>query len=83
VCAAAIGGIMVPVYVMPHLMQKISLFSPLAWGLNALVEIFVRDGTLRSVLPELGYLTAFFAVTLLIAWAAFRRRDYQVGATAY
>ena len=83
VCAAALGGIMVPVYAMPHLMQKISLFSPLAWGLNALVEIFVREGTLRSVLPELGYLTAFFAVTLIIAWAAFRRRDYQVGATAY
>jgi len=83
VCAAALGGIMVPVYVMPHLMQKISLFSPLAWGLNALVEIFVREGTLRSVLPELGYLTAFFAVTLIIAWAAFRRRDYQMGATAY
>jgi len=83
VCAAALGGIMVPVYVMPHLMQKISLFSPLAWGLNALVEIFVREGTLRSVLPELGYLTAFFAVTLIIAWAAFRRRDYQAGATAY
>ena len=83
VCAAALGGIMVPVYAMPHLMQKISLFSPLAWGLNALVEIFVREGTLRSVLPELGYLTAFFAVTLIIAWIAFRRRDYQVGATAY
>ena len=83
VCAAAIGGIMVPVYVMPHLMQKISLFSPLAWGLNALVEIFVREGTLRSVLPELGYLAAFFAATLLIAWAAFRRRDDRAGATAY
>ncbi|MBI5589559.1 MAG: ABC transporter permease [Deltaproteobacteria bacterium] len=83
VCAAAIGGIMVPVYAMPHLMQKISLFSPLAWGLNALVEIFVREGSLRSVLPELGYLTAFFAVTLIIAWVSFRRRDYQMGATAY
>jgi ABC-2 type transport system permease protein len=83
VCAAAIGGIMVPVYVMPHLMQTISLFSPLAWGLNALVEIFVREGTLRSVLPELGFLTVFFAVTLLIAWAAFRRRDDRAGATAY
>ena len=68
---------------MPHLMQTISLFSPLAWGLNALVEIFVREGALRSVLPELGYLTAFFAATLMIAWAAFRRRDDQAGTTAY
>ncbi|HSO66542.1 MAG TPA: ABC transporter permease, partial [Desulfatirhabdiaceae bacterium] len=73
VCAAAVGGIMVPVYVMPQLMQTISLFSPLAWGLNALVEIFVREGTLLSVLPELGFLSAFFAVTLMIAWAAFNR----------
>ena len=73
VCAAAIGGIMVPVYVMPHLMQTISQYSPLAWGLNALVEIFVREGTLRSVLPEIGYLMAFFATTLVIAWTVFRK----------
>ncbi len=83
VCAAAIGGIMVPVYAMPPLMQKISLYSPLAWGLNSLVEIFVREGTLRSVLPELGYLTVFFAATLLIAWAAFRRGDYLAGPAPY
>ena len=82
VCAAALGGIMVPVYAMPHLMQKISLFSPLAWGLNALVDIFVRQGTFRSVLPEMGYLTAFFAATLIIAWAAFRRRDHHAGTAA-
>jgi ABC-2 type transport system permease protein len=74
VCAAAVGGVMVPVYVMPQLMQTVSLFSPLAWGLNALVEIFVREGTLLSVLPELGFLSAFFAVTLMIAWAAFSRQ---------
>jgi len=43
----------------------------------------VREGTLRSVLPQMGYLTAFFALTLIIAWPAFRRPDYQVGATAY
>lgn len=75
VCAAALGGIMVPVYAMPPVMQTISLFSPLAWGLNALVEIFAREGTLGSIRPELGYLAAFFAATLLVAWAAFNRTD--------
>ncbi len=75
VCAAALGGIMVPVYAMPRVMQTVSLFSPLAWGLNALVEIFAREGTLGSIRPELGYLAAFSAVTLLVAWAAFRRLD--------
>jgi len=75
VCAAALGGIMVPVYVMPPAMQTISLFSPLAWGLNALVEIAVREGTLGSVRHELLYLAAFFSVTMAIAWARFGRLD--------
>ena len=77
VCAAALGGIMVPVYVMPPVMQTISLFSPLAWGLNALVEIAVREGTLESVRQELLYLIAFFAVTMVIAWTRFGFFDRQ------
>jgi ABC-2 type transport system permease protein len=77
VCAAVLGGIMVPVYVMPPVMQTISMFSPLAWGLNALVEISVREGTLGSVRHELLYLTVFFAVTMAIAWTRFGRFDRQ------
>jgi ABC-2 type transport system permease protein len=75
VCAAAIGGVMVPVYAMPPAMQTLSQFSPLAWGLNALVEIVAREATLGSIAPELGYLAAFSAATLLIARAAFGRMD--------
>jgi ABC-2 type transport system permease protein len=77
VCAAALGGIMVPVYVMPPVMQTISTFSPLAWGLNALVEIAVREGTLGSVRHELLYLATFFALTMVIAWTRFGRFDRQ------
>ena len=73
VCAAALGGIMVPVYVMPPAMQTVSGFSPLAWGLNALVDIAAREGTLASVRFELLGLGAFFAVTLAVAWARFGR----------
>jgi len=72
VIAAAIGGIMVPVYVMPHMMQKISVVSPLAWGLTAFQEIFVRGGSLRAVIPQLSYLTLFFAVAIAIAGVALR-----------
>ncbi|OEU84759.1 MAG: hypothetical protein BA865_00125 [Desulfobacterales bacterium S5133MH4] len=74
VIAAALGGIMVPVYVMPELMQRISNYSPLAWGLNALIDIFVRQGGIRSVLPEIFYLLSFFTLTMLIAWVVFIRR---------
>lgn len=79
VIAAALGGIIVPVYVMPELMQKISSYSPLAWGLNALIDIFVRQGDTRSVLPEIFRLLSFFTGTMLIAWGVFVRRGRTGG----
>lgn len=74
VIAAALGGIMVPVFVMPDFMQTISQFSPLAWGLNAFLGLFVRGGNFYDIQLELLFLTLFFVVTLLIAWSCFYRR---------
>jgi ABC-2 type transport system permease protein len=75
VIAAALGGIMVPVYAMPAFMQKISLFSPLAWGLNGVLDVFVRGGGAMDVLPQAGRLTAFFGACILLAWLRQRRRS--------
>jgi ABC-2 type transport system permease protein len=74
VIAAAIGGIMVPVFAMPSLMQKISLFSPLSWGLNAFLDVFVRGGNIRSVLSDVTLLVLFFLVTTLTAWFNLSRK---------
>jgi len=74
VIAAAIGGIMVPVYVMPEIMQKISLFSPLSWGLNAFLDVFVRGGNIRSVLADISLLVIFFLVTTMMAWFNLSRK---------
>jgi len=76
VIAAAIGGIMVPVYVMPQFMQKISIISPLSWGLNAFLDVFVRGGDLFSVLPDVALLLLFFLVTYLLAWFNLSRRGH-------
>ncbi len=75
VIAAALGGIMVPVYVMPKNMQQISNISPRAWGLNALTDIFVRQGNIKSVLKEIIYLLSFFAGTLTTGWIFFNYRE--------
>ena len=64
---AAIGGIMVPRFVMPLMMQKISLFSPLAWGLEGFLDIFLRDGGLAEVAHWAGLLLAFGFVSLALA----------------
>lgn len=74
VIAAALGGIMVPVYAMPRVMQKISVISPLGWGLDAFHDIFVRGGTSGDIVPETLSLLAFFAATMLVAWICLFRR---------
>lgn len=75
VIAAAIGGIMVPVYAMPPFMQSISVVSPLAWGLNGALDVFVRGGGLADVWPEAGTLMAFFWACIFCAWLWQRRRS--------
>jgi ABC-2 type transport system permease protein len=77
VIAAALGGIMIPVYVMPRYMQEISTFSPLAWGLTAFQDIFVRGGNLHTVLREVSYLIMFFLVAITIAGVALRNNRTQ------
>ncbi|HSH53150.1 MAG TPA: ABC transporter permease [Bacteroidales bacterium] len=64
---AALGGIWVPVYIMPHTIRIISEFSPLYWGLNGFYDIFLRNGNIIAVLPEIFKLIFFFAIMLLIA----------------
>jgi ABC-2 type transport system permease protein len=73
VISAALGGIMIPVYVMPRYMQDVSSISPLAWGLNAFQDVFVRDGNLASVTREISLLLAFFVVTITVSWLALSR----------
>ncbi len=73
VIAAALGGVMVPVYMMPQVMQSISIISPLGWGLEAFLDIFVRGGDLLSVLPQVLTLSGFFLLCMLIAALVFRR----------
>src|SRR5690606_27064236 len=40
VMLAALGGVWVPVFVMPKVMQIISKISPMNWGLEAFYDVF-------------------------------------------
>ena len=73
VIAAALGGIMIPVYVMPRYMQEVSRISPLAWGLNAFQDVLVRGGDLGSASREIALLLLFFIVTITASWLTLRR----------
>ncbi|MBP0905251.1 ABC transporter permease [Mariniflexile gromovii] len=67
VILAAMGGVWVPVFIMPKFMQTLSNISPMNWGLNAFYDVFLRNTGLIEILPEIGLLFLFFIVTTLIA----------------
>ena len=73
VIAAALGGIMVPVYAMPPIMQKISLISPLGWAQNAFLNLLVRHGGIRTVLPNVGLLILFGILCISASWWIFTK----------
>lgn len=56
---AAIGGIMVPSFVMPQYMQTLSLASPLHWCLECFYTLFLRGGDWAILLPDLAVLLIF------------------------
>ncbi|WP_122033877.1 ABC transporter permease [Aliivibrio sp. EL58] len=67
----AIGGVMVPKFVMPEAMQTFSNISPMSWGLEGFLDIFLRRGSVMDVLNEAMALTLFGVVSLLIASIVF------------
>ncbi|MDO6758591.1 ABC transporter permease [Tamlana sp. 2_MG-2023] len=67
VILAALGGVWVPVFIMPKIMQVLSNISPMNWGLNAYLDIFLRHTGVVEILPELGLLFLFFIGTTSIA----------------
>lgn len=67
VILAALGGIWIPIYVMPGVLSTLAEFSPLYWGLTAFQVIFIGEGGLAMVSGYLFKLFLFFAITLLLS----------------
>lgn len=64
---AAIGGVWVPVFAMPKVMQVIAQSSPMNWGLEAFYDVLLRNASILDLLPELFLLFLFFIVTTTLA----------------
>lgn len=73
VLMAAIGGIMVPKFVMPPSMQRLAEWSPMNWGLEALLNVVLRGGDIASTAPQLLRLSLFAALMFGIALVLFQR----------
>ena len=69
---AALGGMMVPSYIMPGAMKTLSLFTPHAWALAGYHDVMMRGLGLREVLLETGVLLGFAGVFFILAFWRFR-----------
>jgi ABC-2 type transport system permease protein len=62
-----LGGIMVPYFVMPIVMKKLAMVSPMYWAHQAYIDIFLRDAAFGIILPKLIILTLFAGICFYIA----------------
>ena len=69
-----IGGIMVPKMYMPHSMQTFANVSPMSWGLEGFLDIFLRGYGVVEIIPEVTALSCFGISLLLLAAFIFNRR---------
>ncbi len=74
--SAGISGCLVPRAWMPPLSQKISLFTPHAWALDAYSEVLTKETpAFATIAQSCGMLLAFSTVFFLIGQYRFRRDD--------
>jgi ABC-2 type transport system permease protein len=69
-----ISGTFLPVYLLPGWIQAISLVSPIRWGIDAYLHVFVLGEGLSAVLPDLFLLVLFFSLAMMISIFIFARR---------
>jgi len=69
-----VGGVMVPTFVMPEVMQKIAAYSPMNWGLNGMHAVMLNGQGMSGVMPFAGKLFAFGLGTIAVAMLFVKRR---------
>ncbi|MFA8301087.1 MAG: ABC transporter permease [Hyphomicrobiales bacterium] len=68
---SAIGGSMIPYFIMPAFMQKISVFSVNYWSIQGFIDIFWREAGMAEVLVRAGVLLLISIVMMLLSYFFF------------
>lgn len=71
---AALGGIMIPRFVMPATMQELAAISPMSWALDGFLEVLVNAGQPTDILLPCLVLTGIGLLTGTLSIALNRRR---------
>ena len=69
---AALGGSMVPRFLMPPWLQQMSWGIPNAWVIEAYHSLLWRDAGLADLAPAIAAMLLFAGLTLALAWSFMR-----------
>jgi ABC-2 type transport system permease protein len=69
---SALGGCLMPTFIMPSFLQTLSRIIPHAWAMQGFQDVLVRGYGLMEILPEACILLGFAAVFFLIGVWRFR-----------
>jgi ABC-2 type transport system permease protein len=74
---SAIGGSMIPRFLMPEAMKKVGLLTFNAWAIDGYTKVFWRDEPVWHLAPQVGVLIGSGMVLFLIARRFARKWEYQ------
>jgi ABC-type multidrug transport system permease subunit len=75
---SAIGGSMVPIFIMPAIMQKIAVFSVNYWGIQGFYDIFWRHLPISDVLIRVTVLIGIGLFMMLISIKNFKKNILSI-----
>ncbi len=71
---SAIGGSMIPLFIMPSILQKIALLSVNYWGIQGFYDVFWRLLPLKAILPKILILMSIGITMTLASILLFKKR---------
>jgi len=75
---SAIGGSMIPTFLMPAFMQKMAIFSVNYWSIKGFNDILGMNVSFVKILPEVGVLIGIGLVLSLVSTFMFKRNILKV-----
>lgn len=71
---SAIGGSMIPLFIMPSILQKVALLSLNYWGIQGFYDLFWRVLPLKDILPKVLILMSIGILLTLASIQLFKKR---------
>lgn len=74
VLLGVISGTFLPIHLMPEFIQYVSYLSPIRWGIDNYLNLFIREGNIVSIMPKTILLILFFGFAMITSIAIFARQ---------